>query len=93
MPGGTGWGHCIGSVWWPYVNNLKHLGYSDDDLSGGGSDRLVDAVVAWGDEATIANRVREHLDAGADHVLLQPLGDLDEALRQLRRLAPAVLGR
>jgi probable F420-dependent oxidoreductase len=75
-----------------YVNNLKHLGYSDEDLSGGGSDRLVDAIVAWGDEATIAKRVREHLDGGADHVLLQPLGDLGEALRQLESLAPAVLG-
>jgi probable F420-dependent oxidoreductase len=75
-----------------YVNNLKHLGYSDDDLSGGGSDRLVDAIVAWGDEATIAERVREHLDGGADHVLLQPLGHLDGALRQLESLTPAVLG-
>ena len=39
--------------------------------------------MAWGDEPTIAKRVREHLDAGANHVLLQPLGDLNEALRQL----------
>jgi probable F420-dependent oxidoreductase len=75
-----------------YINNLRHLGYGDDDLSGGGSDRLVDAIVAWGDDATIAKRVREHLDAGADHVVLQPLGDLDEALRQLEHLAPALLG-
>jgi probable F420-dependent oxidoreductase len=75
-----------------YINNLRHLGYGDDDLCGGGSDRLVDAIVAWGDDATIAKRVREHLDAGADHVVLQPLGDLDEALRQLENLAPALLG-
>lgn len=74
-----------------YVNNLLHLGYTEDDVAGGGSDRLVDAVVAWGDEASIAARVREHLDAGADHVLLQPLGTLDQALEQLTRLAPAVL--
>jgi probable F420-dependent oxidoreductase len=74
-----------------YVNNLKHLGYTDDDISGGGSDRLVDAIVAWGDEQDIADRVREHLDGGADHVLLQPLGDLDSAVRQLEILAPAVL--
>jgi hypothetical protein len=40
-------------------------------------------IVAWGDEPTIAKRVREHLDAGTNHVLLQPLGDLNEALRQL----------
>ena len=75
-----------------YVNNLRHLGYSDTDLSGGGSDRLVDAIVAWGDEEAIATRVREHLDGGADHVLLQPLGDLGAALRQLEVLAPAVVG-
>ncbi|MGI9149111.1 MAG: TIGR03620 family F420-dependent LLM class oxidoreductase [Chloroflexota bacterium] len=74
-----------------YVNNLRHLGYTDADVSAGGSDRLVDAIVAWGDEANIARRVREHLDGGADHVLLQPLGDLEAALRQLERLAPAVL--
>jgi probable F420-dependent oxidoreductase len=76
-----------------YVNNLKYLGYTDDDVSAGGSDRLVDAIVAWGDAADVARRVREHLEAGADHVLLQPLGDLDAALRQLERLAPAVLGK
>lgn len=75
-----------------YVNNLKYLGYRDEDLSAGGSDRVVDAIVAWGNAADVARRVREHLDGGADHVLLQPLGDLDEALRQLESLAPAVLG-
>jgi len=75
-----------------YVNNLKYLGYTDDDLSAGGSDRLVDAIVAWGDAAEINRRVRAHLDGGADHVLLQPLGDLNAALRQLERLAPAVAG-
>jgi probable F420-dependent oxidoreductase len=76
-----------------YVNNLKYLGYTDDDMSAGGSDRLVDAIVAWGDAADIARRVREHLDGGADHVLLQPLGDLKAALRQLESLAPVVLGK
>jgi probable F420-dependent oxidoreductase len=75
-----------------YVNNLKHLGYTDGDITAGASDRLVDAIVAWGDKASIARRVREHLDAGADTVLLQPLGDLGEAVRQLESLAPAVLG-
>jgi probable F420-dependent oxidoreductase len=74
-----------------YVNNLQHLGYGDDDIAGGGSDRLVDAIVAWGDEEDIARRVREHLDNGADHVLLQPLGDLDSALAQLERLAARLL--
>lgn len=75
-----------------YVNNLKHLGYTDDDVSGGGSDRLVDAIVAWGPPEEIAKRVREHLDSGADHVLLQPLGDLSAAVRQLELLAPVLLG-
>jgi probable F420-dependent oxidoreductase len=74
-----------------YVNNLRRLGYSDEDLAGAGSDRLVDAIVAWGDEEQIASRVKEHLDGGADHVLLQPLGDLASAVDQLERLAPAVL--
>jgi probable F420-dependent oxidoreductase len=76
-----------------YVNSLKYLGYTDEDVSAGGSDRLADAIVAWGDEAAIAARVREHRDAGADHVVLQPLGDLTAAVRQLERLAPAVLAR
>ena len=74
-----------------YVNNLRRLGYGDEDLAASGSDRLVDAIVAWGDEEQIAHRVRAHLEGGADHVLLQPLGDLDSAVVQLERLAPAVL--
>lgn len=76
-----------------YLNNLHHLGFTDEDTAAPGSDRLVDAIVAWGDETAVAARVREHLDAGADHVLLQPLGDLEQAIRQLERLAPAVLAR
>jgi|SRR5579875_1386840 len=84
--------HMAGYLRLPnYVNNLKHLGYSDDDLAGGGSDRLVDAIVAWGSPDDVARRVDEHFAAGADHVLLQPLGNLTEALRQLEELAPAVL--
>jgi probable F420-dependent oxidoreductase len=74
-----------------YVNNLRALGYTDDDLSAEGSDRLVDAIVAWGDEGAIARRIREHLDGGADHVVIQPLGRLDVALDQLETLAPALL--
>jgi probable F420-dependent oxidoreductase len=74
-----------------YVNNLRRLGYSDKDLAGSGSDRLVDAIVAWGDEEQIASRVTAHLESGANHVLLQPLGDLESAVAQLERLAPAVL--
>ena len=75
-----------------YVNNLSHLGYRDEDTTAGASDRLVDAIVAWGNEKDIANRVKEHLDGGADHVLVQPLGDLGEAVGQLESLAPALLG-
>lgn len=74
-----------------YVNSLRHLGYTDEDLANGGSDRLADDIVAWGDPDAVAKRVREHLDAGADHVVLQPVGDLESALRQLETLAPAVL--
>ncbi|MFG3442322.1 TIGR03620 family F420-dependent LLM class oxidoreductase [Nonomuraea sp. NPDC047897] len=75
-----------------YVNNLRELGFTDGDFADGGSDRLADALVAWGDPAAVAGRVRDHLDAGADHVALQPLGaegpDLAAALTQLRALAP-----
>jgi probable F420-dependent oxidoreductase len=54
-----------------YVNNLRRLGWSDNDLDGGGSDRLVDAIVGWGSLEQIAARVQAHLDAGADHVCVQ----------------------
>jgi probable F420-dependent oxidoreductase len=56
-----------------YVNNWRRLGFADDDLSGGGSDRFIDANVAWGDEAAIRARIQEHWDAGADHVCIQPI--------------------
>lgn len=75
-----------------YVESLRSLGFRDDDLAGGGSDRLVDALVAWGDETQVVERLREHLDAGADQVAVQPLGrDGDPlGLDVLRRLAPAL---
>ncbi|MGV4928933.1 LLM class F420-dependent oxidoreductase [Streptomyces sp. BHT-5-2] len=75
-----------------YVNSLRRLGFEDVDFADGGSDRLVDAIVAWGDVDAIRRRVQEHHDAGADHVSLQPIttgGDL--GLDQLRELAPALL--
>lgn len=78
-----------------YVNNLKRIGFTDDDVSNGGSDRLVDGVVAWGDESTIARRVQEHFDAGADHVCVQvvtPRGIQNLPLDQWRALAPALVG-
>ena len=54
-----------------YANNLRRLGWSDADLEGDGSDRLVDAVIAIGSVQDVVARVREHLDAGADHVCVQ----------------------
>ena len=80
---------------WPnYRRHLARLGFDEDDLQSGGSDRLVDAVYAWGDEAAIQRRVADHLAAGADNVSLQaiPVGEVDEA-GTLARLAPAVLSR
>ncbi|WP_322752584.1 MULTISPECIES: LLM class F420-dependent oxidoreductase [unclassified Frankia] len=56
-----------------YANNLRRLGFTDNDLAERGSDRLIDALVAWGTIDDIARRVKEHLDAGADHVALQVL--------------------
>jgi probable F420-dependent oxidoreductase len=70
-----------------YTSNLRTLGYTDADLADGGSDRLIDALVAHGDPATVAARLTEHLDAGADHVcaqiLTEPDGDPVPALRAL----------
>ncbi len=58
-----------------YRNNLLRLGFTEGDMDGGGSDRLVDAIVAWGDAAAIASRIQAHLDVGADQVCIQALGD------------------
>jgi probable F420-dependent oxidoreductase len=75
-----------------YVNNLRQLGFGDEDFADGGSDALVDAIVAWGDVDAIAARVRAHQEAGADHVLIQPLGpDVDVVVWQLESLALAVV--
>ena len=76
-----------------YINNLRRLGWGDADLGDGGSDRLVDAIVAWGDVGAIVARVQAHLDAGADHVCVQVLDPDATALpmRQWRELAPALL--
>ncbi|TDC05084.1 TIGR03620 family F420-dependent LLM class oxidoreductase [Nonomuraea longispora] len=77
-----------------YTANYRRLGYGDADLGGEPSDRLVDAVVAWGDDAAIAARARGQLAAGADHVLLHPLvDDLTSAVDDLARLAPLLTGR
>lgn len=76
-----------------YYNNLARIGFDESDWTNGGSDRLVDAIVAWGTEEQIAARVKEHHDAGADHVCVQVLAE-DYAMpeAQWRRLAPALLG-
>jgi probable F420-dependent oxidoreductase len=67
-----------------YANNLRRLGWAERDLEGEGSDGLIEAVVAIGDVDAIARRVRDHLDAGADHVCVQ--------LREERSTDPAVEG-
>jgi probable F420-dependent oxidoreductase len=76
-----------------YANNLRRLGFSDDDVAGAGSDRLVDAVVCWGGAETAAARVARHFEAGADHVCLQVLTGSNEEfpLAQYRELAGALL--
>jgi probable F420-dependent oxidoreductase len=76
-----------------YVNNLRRLGWGDDDVTPEGSDALVDALVAWGDVDAIAARVAAHHQAGADHVCLQVLDPDVTALPldQWRALAPALL--
>jgi probable F420-dependent oxidoreductase len=74
-----------------YTNNLLRVGLTADDLRDGGSDRLVDAVIAWGDESAIAARVAEHRAAGADHVCIQVLtGEEGLPRAQWRALAPAL---
>lgn len=79
-----------------YRNNWRRLGFSDADLGGDGSNRFMDAMVAWGDERAVRGRIREHLDAGADQVAIQPVmdhdriaaGDIAPILETLRTLAP-----
>jgi probable F420-dependent oxidoreductase len=78
-----------------YLNNWKWLGFTDEDFAGGGSDRLIDAVVAWGDEQAIRARIDAHFAAGADHVCIQPLrpdGERGPDLRLLEDLAPGAAG-
>ncbi|OAN34524.1 LLM class F420-dependent oxidoreductase [Mycolicibacterium iranicum] len=70
-----------------YVNNWKRLGFTEEDLVRPGSDRFIDAVVAYGSPEEIAARVSEHLAAGADHVAIQVLGGEDELLSTLEELA------
>ena len=74
-----------------YRNNLLTLGFDESDFDNGGSDRLVDAIVAWGDEEALAERVRQHWQAGADHVCIQALrkdGENGFDLETVKKLAP-----
>jgi probable F420-dependent oxidoreductase len=68
-----------------YIRNLERLGYTERDFADGGSDRLIDAVIPHGSAGAVAEAVRAHFDAGADHVCLQPLGQSVEDYRALAR--------
>jgi probable F420-dependent oxidoreductase len=76
-----------------YASNWRRLGFGEDDVSGTASERLVDAGIAWGSVEDVARRVREHLDAGADHVCIQLISsdEADACLPQLGELARALL--
>ncbi|MQA08357.1 MAG: TIGR03620 family F420-dependent LLM class oxidoreductase [Pseudonocardiaceae bacterium] len=76
----------------PHLRVLPELGYAEDDLAGGGSDRLIDDMYAHGSPDAIAARAREHLDAGADHVVMFPPYGSEPAAQcdQLEYLAPAL---
>jgi probable F420-dependent oxidoreductase len=75
-----------------YVNNWLRLGFTEHDVRKPGSDKLIDAVVAYGTPDAIAARLNEHLDAGADHVAIQVLGGQSEdaLVQALSELAPAL---
>lgn len=76
-----------------YANNWRRLGYGEEDVAG--SEKLLDAGIVWGDASEIAARVREHLDAGADHVCVQVIStrDDDACVPQLAELAELLLPR
>jgi probable F420-dependent oxidoreductase len=78
-----------------YVNNLRRLGFGDADFAEGGSDRLIDAMVAWGSEEQIRDRIDLHRAAGADHVCIQVLSEpaVGLPLAQWRQLAPVLVDR
>lgn len=68
--------------------NLRRLGFTDEDLADGGSDRLVEALVAFSGEQRVTDRIRAHLDAGADHVCVQVLARTKDSYRHLSTLLP-----
>jgi probable F420-dependent oxidoreductase len=70
-----------------HVNNWKRLGFSDADLATPGSDRLIDALVAYGSADDVADRLNQHVEAGADHVAIRVLGGHDKLLPSLATLS------
>jgi probable F420-dependent oxidoreductase len=74
-----------------YTKNLLRFGFTERDIADGGSDRLIDAVVPHGAAQAVAEAVRAHLDAGADHVALQPLGHGGAPVADYEALAKALL--
>ena len=79
-----------------YVSNWKRLGFADDDIRRPPSDKLVDALVAYGTADDVAKRLTEHLRSGADHVAIQVLGGWDQAdpdPDRTRRATGAEVGR
>ncbi|MEU9456721.1 LLM class F420-dependent oxidoreductase [Streptomyces sp. NPDC048277] len=71
-----------------YTNNLLRAGFTEEDLANGGSDRLVDALIAWGDEQRIKERLDMFFAAGADHVAIQVITDKPAEARQLTEGQP-----
>lgn len=80
-----------------YGRNFRRMGYTDDDIGDGGSDRIVDALIAWGDIDTIKRRIDDHFAAGADHVCIQAFSAAGFAppfsppVDEWRALSPALL--
>jgi probable F420-dependent oxidoreductase len=70
-----------------YRQNWQQLGFREEDLADGGSDRFLDAMVAWGDESAIRQRIQAHFEAGASHVCIQPLHPDGQPLPDLQALA------
>jgi probable F420-dependent oxidoreductase len=75
-----------------YLSNLRRLGWTDDDFADGGSDALIDALVAHGTPEAVAAQLNEFLDAGADHVCVQLVtpGPDDDPVPGYRELAAAL---
>jgi probable F420-dependent oxidoreductase len=70
-----------------YVRNFRRMGFGDEDLADGGSDRFIDAIVAWGSDDAIARRIQEHFAAGADHVAVHVVAAAEQLPETWARLA------